>query len=65
MSKAVLLQVIQFSISTQFSSIGLIDRTLSDATTPGHSEHWNNDNEGCSTFPKAPALYIYEQKVDK
>ena len=46
MSKAVLFQVIQFSISTQFSSIGLIDRTLSGATTPGHSEHGNNDNEG-------------------
>ena len=37
MSKALLFQVIQFSISTQFSSIWPIDRTLSGATTPGYS----------------------------
>ena len=28
-------QTIQFSISTQFSSISPIDKTLSSATTPG------------------------------
>ena len=36
MSKTVLFQTIQFSISTQFSSIS-IDRTLSGATTPDQS----------------------------
>ena len=35
MSKPVLFQTIQFSISTQFSSILPIDNTLSDANTPG------------------------------
>ena len=35
MSNTVLFQVIQLSISTQFSSIRPIDRILSDATTPG------------------------------
>ena len=34
MSKTVLFQTIQFSISTQFSSICSIDKTLSGATTP-------------------------------
>ena len=33
--KTVLFQVIQFSISTQFSSIWPINRALSGATTPG------------------------------
>ena len=33
--KTVLFQVIQFSISTQFSSIWPIDRSLSGATTLG------------------------------
>ena len=45
MSKTVLLQTIQFSISTQFSSIYPIDRTLSGATTPGQSGPGSNDNE--------------------
>ena len=35
--QTVLFQTIQFSISTLFSSIWLIDRTLSGATTPGQS----------------------------
>ena len=37
MSKTVLFQIIQFSISTQFSSIWPIDKTLSSSTTPGQS----------------------------
>ena len=37
MSKAVPFQTVQFSISTPFSSIQPIDRTLSGATTPGQS----------------------------
>ena len=35
--KIVLFQTYQFSISTQFISILLINRTLSGATTPGQS----------------------------
>ena len=46
MSKAVLFQTIQFSISTQFSSIWLIDWTLSGATTPGQSGPGSDGNEG-------------------
>ena len=38
MSKKVLFLTIQFSLSTQFSSIWPIDRTLSSATNPGESE---------------------------
>ena len=38
--KTVLFQVIQFSISTYFSSIWPIDRTLSGATTPSQ-HYWN------------------------
>ena len=44
--KTVLFQVVQFSISTPFSSIWSIDKTLSGATTPGQSEHGNDGNEG-------------------
>ena len=40
--KTVLFLTIQFSISTQFSSIWPIDRTLSGATTPGHSGPGND-----------------------
>ena len=36
-TKTVQFQAIQFSISTQFSSIWLIDRILSGASTPGQS----------------------------
>ena len=43
--KTVLIQAIQFSISTQFSSIWPIDQTLSGATTPGQSESGSDGNE--------------------
>ena len=46
MSKTVLFQTIQFSISTQFSSIWPIDSTLSGATTLGQSEPGSDGNEG-------------------
>ena len=58
MSKTVLFQTIQFSISTQFkcensklskpwfSYIWTIARTQSDATTPGQSGPGSNSNEG-------------------
>ena len=46
MSKAVLFQTIQFSTSTLFSSIRLIDRNLSDATTSGQSGTGSDGNKG-------------------
>ena len=54
--KTVLFQTIQFSISTQFSSIWPIDRTLSGVTTPGQSELGAMAMKWYSAFPKAPAL---------
>ncbi len=39
-------QAIQFRISTQFTTISAIDRTLSDATNPGKSGPGSNGNEG-------------------
>ena len=52
----VIFQTIQFSISTQFSSISPIDRTLSGATTPGQSEPKSDGNKEVLHIPKAPAL---------
>ena len=46
MSKTVLLQTIQFSISTQFSSIWHIEKNLSGATTSGPSRPGSNGKEG-------------------
>ena len=51
MSKTVQSQVIQFSISTQFSSIWPIDRTLSGITTLGQSGHGNDGNEEVFHIP--------------
>ena len=45
MSKTVLFQTIQFSISTQFSSIWPIDITVSGSTTMGQSGHGSDGNE--------------------
>ena len=57
MSKTVLFQTIQFSISTQFSSIQPIDRTLSGATTtPGQSGPGSGGNKGVPRIPHARAL---------
>ena len=48
MSKTVLFQTIQFSISTQFTCqiIWPQDKTLSDATTPGLSGPVSDGTEG-------------------
>ena len=46
MLKTVLFQTIQFSISTQFSSIWPIDRIQSGDTTPGQSGPGSDGNEG-------------------
>ena len=54
--KTVLFQAIQFSISTQFSSIWPIDRTLWGATTPGQSGLGNNGHEGALCIPKSSSI---------
>ena len=46
MSETVLLKTIQFNISTQFSSIWPIDRTVSGATTPSQSRPGSDGNKG-------------------
>ena len=50
-NKTVLFQTIQFSISTQFSSVWLMDRILSCAATPGQSEPGSDGNEGVLYIP--------------
>ena len=57
MSKTVLFQTIQFSISTPFSFIWPIDRTLSGATIPGQSGPGSDDNEGVLHI--SPKLHYY------
>ena len=54
--KTVLLQVIQFSITSQFSSIWAIDRTLSDATTPGQGWPKSNGNEVVLSIPQGSSI---------
>ena len=56
MSKTVPFQIIQFCISTQFSSIWPIDRTLSGATTLGQSGPGAMAIKGYSASLKAPEL---------
>ena len=53
MSKKVFFQTIQFNISTQFSSIGPIDRTLKRATSPGQSGPGSDGNEGVLRIPQS------------
>ena len=56
--KTVLFQVIQFSISTHFCSIWLIDRNPSGATTPGNSIPGSDDNEGVFSIPKSSNITV-------
>ena len=56
MSKTILFQTVLFSISTQFSSIWPIDRTLSGATTPGQSGPGSNGNEGVLHIPQCSSI---------
>ena len=51
--KTVLFQAIQFSISTHFSSIWPIDRTLSGATTSGQCGPESDSNEGVLRIPQS------------
>ena len=56
MSKTVLFQVIQPSISTQFCSIWPIDRTLSVAITLGLSGPGGNGYEGVLCIPQSSSI---------
>ena len=56
MSKPILFQEIQFSISTQFSSIWLIDMSLSGATTLGQSGSGGNGNEEVLCIPQSSSI---------
>ena len=49
-------QTIQFSISTQFSSIWSIDRTLSCATTLGQSGPGSDSNEEVLCIPEISSI---------
>ena len=56
MSKTVLFLTLQFSISTQFSFIWPIDRTLSGATTAAQSKPGVNGNEGVLCIPESSSI---------
>ena len=56
MSKTVPFQTIQFSMNILFSSIWPIDKTLSDATTPGQSGPGSNCNEGVLHIPQSSGI---------
>ena len=54
--KIFLFQIIQFSISTQFSSIWPTDRTLSSATTPGQSWPGSDGSEVVLLIPQSSTI---------
>ena len=54
--KTVLFQVIQFIISTQFSSIWPINRTLSDATTLGQSRSGSDGSKWILHIPQSSRI---------
>ena len=56
MSKTVLFQTIQFSISKHFSSICPQNRTLSGTTCPGLSGPESDDNEGVLRIPQSSSI---------
>ena len=56
-------QVIQFSISTQLSSIWFINRTLSGVTTPARVDLGAMAMKEYSAFTKAPALLEPHQQM--
>ena len=57
MSKTVLFQTIQFSISTQYRSIWPVVRDLSSATTPGESVPRSDGKEGVLCIPQSISLF--------
>ena len=56
MSKTVLFQTIQFTISTQFSYIRPIDRILAGATTQSQSGPRSDGNEGVLHIPQNSSI---------
>ena len=56
MSKTVRFPTNQFSISTQFSFICPIDRSLARATTPGSGGPGSVGNKGVLRIPQIPIL---------
>ena len=56
MSKTVLFQAIQFSISTLFSSIWPTDRVLSGYTTPSQSGPRSDGNERVLRIPQSSTI---------
>ena len=50
--------MIQFSKSTPFISIWLIDRTLSAATTSGQSGPGKDGNEGVLRIPQSSSISV-------
>ena len=58
MSKSVLFQAIQFSISTLLSPILLKDRTLSGVTTPDHSRPRSYGNERVLRIPQISSITV-------
>ena len=54
--QTVLFQPIQFSISTQFSSIWPVDRTLWSANTPGKSGTGSDGNKGVFSIPRSCSI---------
>ena len=56
MSKTVLFQTSQFSLSTQFSSIWPIERTLSGAITPGQRGPGSNGNDDILCIPQSSSI---------
>ena len=56
--KTELFQAIQLSISTQFSFIWPINRTLSGATTLGQSQPGSKGNEGVFRIPQSFSITV-------
>ena len=54
--KSVLFQTIQLSISSHFSSIWPINRTLSGATTPSQSELGSDGNKRVVCIPQSSSI---------
>ena len=54
--KTVLFQTIQFNVSTRFTSIWPIDRTLSGATTPGQGGPGSDSNKQVLHIPQSSCI---------
>ena len=54
--QTVLFQTVQFNMSTQYSSVSPIDRTLSDATIPGQSRPGSDGNEGVLRISQSSSI---------